>query len=110
MKTKFTAAQIVGIGLLFVGIFFLILNISLIQSSGLVLRKFFIVGVAAIPSGLSMIVFKGGPIGPGDLSGRQGLSQIINASPKTHVAIWVLSLLGGIAAGFYVYTKIGGTF
>lgn len=107
-KSKFTASQAVGLGLLMVGIFLIVVNYTMIQSQGLVFQRLLIVGISCIPLGISMLIFRGGNIGATDLSNGQGLQQIINAAPKGHLFAWGLSFLVGLIGGFYLYTTYVG--
>jgi len=83
------------IGLLITGILFMGINFFLIYISDYWLPKLMITGIILSFLGLGMTLFP-----PADIhviEKKKAVIETIKHSKKLHVAVWILSLLGGIA-------------
>lgn len=106
-KNVFTAAQAVGIGLVLICGLFVLFNVSMINSSSMYFPKLLVAGIAGLPLGLVMLIFKGGNVSLADIQGGGGLMMIISAAPMTHKIIWGITFVVGIIAAFQILAHFG---
>jgi hypothetical protein len=100
---KMRYGRAAAVGLFFVSIICIGLNLYLMVSEGKYLPKFLMLGILSLFLSVALFVFPGGKFTQNDYPDeRIGLKFFWKNSPKLHRAVWVIALICGVVAAFYI--------